>query len=332
MTRPPKESVCTSVAFLRSIRMVAFLAELNELELFAADVGNAYLEATTQEKVCFKAGPEFGEWAGHTLLIKKALYGLRSSGKMFHQKFSDTMRALNFQPSFADPDVWFRDAGDCYEYVCTYVEDLLVAMKNPQEFMEQLQSDPFNYKLKGVGPPKYHLGGDFFRDSNGTLCYSAQTYIKRMVTDFRFLFGEDPPSKVLSPLPKGDHPELDDSPLCTPDQTSKFQSLIGALQWTISLCCLDIANAVMTLSRFRSQPQIGHLDRAKNIVGYLKSFLLLPSISELVSLTIKPGMGSTQKCTIGCTRSMANQRNRSPMVSLLPKARWFVLLCLWMQI
>ena len=271
MTAPPKGSVYSSVASLRSICMVAFLAELNQLELYAADVENAYLEACTKEKVCFKAGPEFGEWAGHTLLIKKALYGLRSSGKMFHQKFSDTMRTLGFKPSYADPDVWYRDAGDCYEYVCTYVDDLLVAMKNPKEFMEQLQSEPFNYKLKGVGPPKYHLGGDFFRDSDGTLCYSAQTYVKRMVTDFKLLFGEDPPNKPHSPLPKGDHPELDDSPLCTPDQTAKFQSLIGALQWTISLCRLDIANAVMTLSRFRAQPRIGHLDRAKHIVGYLKA-------------------------------------------------------------
>ena len=35
-------------------------------------------------------------------------------------------------------------------------------LKNPQEFYDKLKSDPYNYKLKGVGPPKYHLGGDFF--------------------------------------------------------------------------------------------------------------------------------------------------------------------------
>jgi hypothetical protein len=36
------------------------LAELNNLGLMAGDVGNAYLEAYTKEKVCFTAGPEFG--------------------------------------------------------------------------------------------------------------------------------------------------------------------------------------------------------------------------------------------------------------------------------
>ena len=119
--------------------------------------------------------------------------------------------------------------------------------------------------------PKYHLGGDFFRDSDGTLCYGAQTYIERMLQDYTHLFGEVP-TPYSSPLVKGDHPELDISEPCGPDDIAKFQSLIGALQWTISLCRFDIANAVMTLGRYRAEPRQGHLDRAKRIVGYLKKF------------------------------------------------------------
>ena len=72
LTEPPRESVYSSVASLRSIRMITFLAELNGLELMTADVGNAYLEAHTKEKVAFIAGPEFGPLEGHVLLIHKA--------------------------------------------------------------------------------------------------------------------------------------------------------------------------------------------------------------------------------------------------------------------
>ena len=39
--------------------MCIFLAELDDMEAYATDIGNAYLEATTQEKVCIKAGSEF---------------------------------------------------------------------------------------------------------------------------------------------------------------------------------------------------------------------------------------------------------------------------------
>jgi hypothetical protein len=59
---------------------MTFLAELNKLELWVTDIGNAYLESYTKEKVAFIAGPEFGEHEGHTFIIIKALYGLRSSG------------------------------------------------------------------------------------------------------------------------------------------------------------------------------------------------------------------------------------------------------------
>ena len=61
--------------------MLFFLAELNGLETYATDIGNAYLEAKTAEKVCIIAGPEFGDREGHTLIIVKALYGLRNSRK-----------------------------------------------------------------------------------------------------------------------------------------------------------------------------------------------------------------------------------------------------------
>jgi len=51
MTETPTESTYSSVVSLRGIRMVTFLAELNGLKTWQTDVGNAYLEAHTKEKV-----------------------------------------------------------------------------------------------------------------------------------------------------------------------------------------------------------------------------------------------------------------------------------------
>ena len=81
------------------------------------DVGNAYLEAETQEKVFFIAGPEFGDLQGHTMIIFKALYGLRSSGARYHETMATTLSDMGFKPTLADPDLWIRDKGDHYEYV-----------------------------------------------------------------------------------------------------------------------------------------------------------------------------------------------------------------------
>ncbi len=53
-----------------------FLAELNKLDTWATDIGNAYLEAVTSEKLFIVAGAESGLQQGHILIIYKALYGL----------------------------------------------------------------------------------------------------------------------------------------------------------------------------------------------------------------------------------------------------------------
>jgi hypothetical protein len=45
LTDTPLASVYSGVVSLRSVRMIAYAAELNDLELWATDVGNAYLKA-----------------------------------------------------------------------------------------------------------------------------------------------------------------------------------------------------------------------------------------------------------------------------------------------
>jgi Reverse transcriptase (RNA-dependent DNA polymerase) len=57
MTEVNTDSVYSGVVSLSGIRLVIFLAELNQLELWGADVGNAYLEALTKEKFYIIGGP-----------------------------------------------------------------------------------------------------------------------------------------------------------------------------------------------------------------------------------------------------------------------------------
>ena len=77
LTGIPVEGVYSSVVSLRGLRIVLFLAENNGLYIWVTDVGNAYLEAYTDEQVYFITGPEFGELESHVMIIVKALYGLK---------------------------------------------------------------------------------------------------------------------------------------------------------------------------------------------------------------------------------------------------------------
>ena len=111
--------------------MVVFLSQLNNLEIWGADVRNAYLEAYTDEKLCIIAGPQFKELQGHLLIMVKALYGTRSGGARCHDRLFDILQELKFKPSKADPDVWMRPepGGTCYEYIAVYVDTLQLLQK-----------------------------------------------------------------------------------------------------------------------------------------------------------------------------------------------------------
>jgi hypothetical protein len=268
LTPIPIESVYSGVVSLRSLRIVVFLAELNGLKLWGADIGNAYLEANTKEKVFIVAGPEFAELEGHVLVINKALYGLRSSGLRWHERFADTLRGLGFTASKADSDVWMREKSNVYEYIAVYVDDIAVAAHDPGAIIHLLK-EKYKYKLKGVGPLEYHLGCTFERDKDGTLSYHPKKYISRMMEQYERMFQEQP-KQYVSPLEKGDHPELDSTPELGDAGIKQYQSLIGSLQWLITLGRFDIATAVMSMSRFRVAPRQGHLDRLKRMYGYVK--------------------------------------------------------------
>ena len=165
------------VVSLRSLRMVVFLSQLNDFKIWGADVGNAYLEAYTDQKLCIIAGPEFKELQCHLLIMIKTLHGTRSGGARWHDRLFDILQELKFKPSKADPDVWMRPepGGTCYEYIAIYVDDLAIAAKDPQAFCNELKKR-YNLKLKGVGPLEYHLGCTYKKDPDGTLAADPRRF------------------------------------------------------------------------------------------------------------------------------------------------------------
>jgi hypothetical protein len=53
---------------------------------------------------------------------------------------------------------------------------------------------------------------------------------------------------------------------------NKFQSMIGSLQWAVSLGRFDVQTATMTMSWFSAAPRQGHLDQLKWMYSYLRKY------------------------------------------------------------
>jgi len=182
-----------------------FLAELNDIEIWATNIGDAYLEAETQEKVYVIAGPEFGDLQGHTLIIIKALYGLCTSRLRWHEHLADCLRDMGFSSCKAEPDFWMHCNGSVYEYIVVYVNNIALAAKDPKAITDLLQ-DHYLFKLRGTGPISFHLGCGFIRDNDGTLCMTPKQYIDKLLDIYERIFGTKPKQNITSPVEKGKQP------------------------------------------------------------------------------------------------------------------------------
>jgi hypothetical protein len=85
------------------------------------------------------------------------------------------------------------------------------------------------------------------------------------------IVGSKPMTRTV-PMPDKTQPEMDTSAELDAGGRGKYQSLIGILQWIVTLGRFDIACAVMTMSRFRTAPRVGHLALLGNVFGYLRKY------------------------------------------------------------
>ena len=161
-TETPTLLTYSSVVSRDLVRIILLATTLNGLQVMACDIQNAYLTANCREKIWTYAGPEFGSEHGQPMIIRKALYGLKSSGTAFRAHLAETLHDIGFKPMKADPNVWIRPAvkpggTGYYEYIMCYVDDILSVSHDAKSILQSLQGQ---FKLKGnkIEPPDMYLG------------------------------------------------------------------------------------------------------------------------------------------------------------------------------
>jgi hypothetical protein len=78
-----------------------------------------------------------------------------------------------------------------YEYVAVYVDDLIIAAKDPSSMTKSLE-EHHDFKLNGNGPLQYHLGCNYFHDNTGTLCFGPRKCIEKLIEQYERIFGCKP--------------------------------------------------------------------------------------------------------------------------------------------
>ena len=114
------------------------LAALNNIDIWAADVLNAYIPAPCCEKIWTTLGQEFGDDCDRKAIVVRALYGLKLSGAAFRAHLAGCMHEMGYMSCPANPDLWLKEQTDqkgrkYYSYILCYVDNLLVVRHNPKQ-------------------------------------------------------------------------------------------------------------------------------------------------------------------------------------------------------
>ena len=120
------------------------MAALQDLDVKAANILNAYVMAPNHEKLWTVFCPEFGDDAGKLAIIVRALYGLKGAGASFRAHLAQCMWELGYSSCHADPDLWMKaqfrpeDKLEYYSYILCYVDDILCIHHDQDDVLNKL--------------------------------------------------------------------------------------------------------------------------------------------------------------------------------------------------
>jgi hypothetical protein len=115
-------------------------------------------------------------------ILKKSLYGLKQSPKMWYQKFDTYVLGLGFLRSKVDYYVYSKQVGDHFIYVVLYVDDMLL-IGNNKEIIKDVKSQlSSKFDTKDIGAANFILGMGIKRDQvNKKLWLNQRKYVETII-------------------------------------------------------------------------------------------------------------------------------------------------------
>ena len=159
------------VAKMNTVRVLLSIAANRDWPLHQFDVTNAFLhgELKKEEEVYMEAPPGFATdfEVGEGCRLRKTLYGLKQSPRVWFGKFSGAMISYGYTQSNSDHTLFLKKRGDKITCLIIYVDDMIIIGDDLEE-IEDLKKNLFQeFEMKDLGNLKYFLGIEVLRSTKG---------------------------------------------------------------------------------------------------------------------------------------------------------------------
>lgn len=150
-----------------SIRMLIALAAQRSMGIDQMDAVTAYLQSTLNEEIYAMQPDGFDDSSGKGCRLRKAMYGLKQSGRQWNQHLDAALLTFGLTKSAEDPCVYFAESGELI--VAIYVDDFLIFWKDASVRDELKAKLSSAFHMKDMEKAKSCVGMSIEYDGDETI-------------------------------------------------------------------------------------------------------------------------------------------------------------------
>ena len=258
-----------------TFRYLISLVVSEKLDIRLTDVVTAYLYGELDTDIYMKIPdgyklPEAKSKSMYSLKLRRSLYGLKQSGRMWYNRLSEYLIKAGYKNNLICPCVFIKKSVKGFAILAVYVDDINL-IGTPEEIDETINYLKKEFEMKDLGKTKYCLGLQIEHSTNGIMIHQSN-YIEKILKRFQMdkAYPLSTPMVFRSLDIKKDpyRPKEDDENVLGPEVP--YLSAIGALLYLAQCTRPDIAFSVNLLARYSSEPTKRHWNGIKHIMRYLR--------------------------------------------------------------
>ena len=104
-----------------------------------------------EEEVYMVQAPWFETNKDETYLLKRAIYGLRQSGRQWFKKLDEELQKFGLKPSKTEKCIYYMKTENFYVVAVIFVDDLTVGTNNQSILIPLKETLNQKYKIKNLG-------------------------------------------------------------------------------------------------------------------------------------------------------------------------------------
>lgn len=258
------DEVFAPVARQATLKILLSISANKQMKVMHFDAKNAFLNGQLKDTIYMKQPQGFQEEEkeNHVCLLKKSLYGLKQSARIWNQRLHDFFIQLGMKQSSADPCLYTIKDNNSIMYIIIHVDDILSAT-NKEEWLTQLEEQLRRFfTINNLGEVSNYLG---IRITKKDQFYflDQENYINSIISEFGLSDAKESETPMDVSFLKATNEDY------LPNN-NQYRQAIGSLLYVAVNTRPDISAAVTILAQRVEKPTQRDWLEVKRIIKYLK--------------------------------------------------------------